>query len=78
LPETVNVSAYRELDSKWSLLGDIHWTRWARFDALRLRFDNGVPDSMLRKEWRNAFRLGLAVNYRYNDARKLRGGLAFE
>jgi len=78
LPETVNFSVYRELDSRWSLLGDVNWTRWSRFDALRVRFDNGAPDSVLREEWRNAFRLGLAVNYRYSDAWKLRGGLAFE
>lgn len=78
LPETVNFSVYRELDSRWSVLGDVNWTRWSRFDALRVQFDNGAPDSVLREEWRNAFRLGLAVNYRYNDAWKLRGGLAFE
>lgn len=78
LPETVNFSVYREIDSRWSLLGDINWTRWARFDALRVRFDNGAPDTVLPEQWRNAFRLGLAINYRYSDAWKLRGGLAFE
>jgi long-chain fatty acid transport protein len=78
LPESVNLSVYRELDSKWSLLSDINWTRWARFDELRVHFGNGAPDSVVREDWRNAFRLGLAVNYRYNDAWKLRAGLAFE
>lgn len=74
----MNLSACRELGSRWSLPGDIHWTRWSRFDALRVRFDNGAPDSVLRESGRNAFRVGLAVNCHYNDGSKLRGGLASE
>jgi long-chain fatty acid transport protein len=78
LPETVNLSAYVELDSKWALLGDLHWTRWSRFEELRVKFDNGSPDSVVKEAWRNTVRVGAGVNYRYNDAWLLRGGLSYE
>lgn len=78
LPETVNFSAYMELDPKWALLGDINWTRWSRFDELRVKFGNGSPDSVVREEWRNTTRVGAGLNYRYNDAWTLRTGLSYE
>jgi long-chain fatty acid transport protein len=78
LPETVNLSGYMELDNKWAVLGDLHWTRWSRFNELRVRFDNGAPDIVVREQWRDTIRVGVGVNYRYNDAWKLRGGLSYE
>lgn len=78
LPETVNLSAYVGLDNKWALLGDLNWTRWSRFEELRVKFDNGSPDSVVKEAWRNTVRAGAGVNYRYNDAWLLRGGLSYE
>jgi long-chain fatty acid transport protein len=78
LPETINFSAYKEINSKWALLGDINWTRWSRFNELRVQFGNGAPDSVIRESWRNSTRFGAGVNYRYNDAWLLRGGISYE
>jgi long-chain fatty acid transport protein len=78
LPETVNLSAYTELDSRWAVMGDINWTRWSRFNELRIRFDNGAPDSVVPEQWRNVIRVGLGASYRYSDAWKLRGGISYE
>ncbi|MET0961415.1 MAG: outer membrane protein transport protein [Noviherbaspirillum sp.] len=78
LPETINLSAYTELDSRWAVMGDINWTRWSRFEELRIRFDNGAPDSVVREQWRNVFRVGLGASYRYSEPFTLRGGLSYE
>lgn len=78
LPESLNLSAYRNLDAKWSVMGDINWTGWSRFEELRVRFDNGAPDSVVREEWRNTVRVGAAVHYRHNDAWKFRSGVSYE
>ena len=67
-----------ELDPRWALLGDINWTRWSRFDELRVKFANGSPDSVVREAWRNTTRIGAGLNYRYNDAWTLRTGLSYE
>ncbi|TCS36202.1 long-chain fatty acid transport protein [Paucimonas lemoignei] len=78
LPESLSVSGYVDLDSKWALLGDVSWVRWSRFKELRVRFDNGAPESVTSEEWRNTVRVAIGANYRYNDAWKLRGGIAYD
>jgi long-chain fatty acid transport protein len=78
LPESVNLSGYVDLDSRWSVMADVNWMRWSRFKELRIRFDNGAPDSVTPEEWRNTFRFAVALNYRYNDAWKLRAGVAYD
>lgn len=78
LPESLSVSGYVDLDPKWAVMADVNWMRWSRFKELRIRFDNGAPDSVTPEEWRDTVRIALAVNYRYNDMWKLRGGIAWD
>lgn len=78
LPETLSIGAYADLDRKWAVMGDVTWTRWSRFKELRIRFDNGAADSVTPEEWRDTVRVSAGVNYRYNDAWKLRGGIAYD
>ncbi len=78
LPDLLSVSGYVELDPKWSAMADLSWQHWSRFKELRIRFNDGAPDSVTPEEWRNTYRLALALNYRYNDMWKLRGGVAYD
>jgi len=78
LPESLSLSGHVDLDSKWALLGDVTWTRWSRFKELRVRFSNGAPDSVTTEDWRNTVRVAVGANYRYNDAWKLRAGIAYD
>ena len=77
-PEKLSLSAYTELGPKWSLLGDLTWTRWSRFKELRVRFDNGAPDAVTPENWRNTVRLSLGAGYRLDDRWSLRGGIGYE
>ena len=78
LPDTLNLSAYTEISRRWALMADINWTHWSRFNALRVRFDNGAPDNVLREEWQDTLRFGIGAHYRYNDAWLLRAGVSYE
>lgn len=78
LPDSLALSGYMELDPKWAVMADLNWMHWSRFKELRVRFDNGAPDSVTQEQWRNTFRLAVAVNYRYNPQWKLRGGIAYD
>lgn len=78
LPDSLRIGGYVELDPKWSAMADLTWTHWSRFKELRIRFDNGAPDSVTPEEWRNTYRVSVALNYRYNDMYKLRGGIAYD
>lgn len=78
LPESLSVHGYAELDSKWSVMSDIIWMRWSRFNELRISFANGAADNVTPEEWRNTWRVSAALNYRYNGMWKLRGGIAWD
>lgn len=78
LPESLSLGAYADLNQKWSVMADVTWMRWSRFEELRIRFDNGAPDSVTPEEWRDTIRVAVGVNYRYNDAWKLRSGIAYD
>ncbi|MBZ0170638.1 MAG: outer membrane protein transport protein [Kofleriaceae bacterium] len=78
LPETLSISSVTQITPKWSVLGDVTWTNWSRFDELRIRFSNGAPDSVTKENWRDTVRLAMAVNYQATDAWKLRAGWAYD
>lgn len=78
LPETVSLSGYRELSSRWTIMGDITWTRWSRFKELRIEFDSAQPDSVTEEDWDDTLRYSLGVNYAYNDRWTWRAGIAFD
>ena len=79
LPETLSLSAYHQLDSRWAIMGDITWTRWDRFDELRVKFKNNPQgDLVTPEEWDNTFRYSLGLSYRYNDRWMLRTGVAYD
>ena len=78
LPESVSLSAYHELDSRWAVLADATWTHWNRFQELRVDFASNQPDSATVEDWTNSMRYALGVNYRHNSAWLLRAGAAFD
>ncbi len=79
IPETASVSAYHELNARWAVMGDVTWTRWNRFDELRIDADNPqTPTNLLLTDWHNVFRLAAGATYRWSDALTLRGGLAYD
>ena len=79
VPETASLSAYHELDARWAVMADVTWTRWSRFDELRIEFDDAqTPTNLLITDWHDVFRYSGGVAYRWSDALTLRGGLAFD
>jgi long-chain fatty acid transport protein len=78
LPETLSLSAVTAVDSQWTLLGDITWTKWSRFDELRVHFDNGAPDSVTVENWKDAYRFSLGANYAFSPVLMLRAGVAYD
>jgi long-chain fatty acid transport protein len=78
LPESVNLSGYAELDPTWSVMGDINWVHWSRFEELRVRRANSAADIVTPEQWRDTWRASAAANYRYNNEWKLRGGIAYD
>lgn len=80
LPENLSISLFSRLNDTWDLMGDVTWTRWSRFDELRIVRDNGTNStlSVTPENWDNTMRYSVGLNYHYNDAIKLRAGLAYD
>ena len=78
LPENFSVSAFSKLDDKWDLMGDVTWTNWSRFKELRILRSSGTLLTNTTENWHNTMRYSIGANYHYNDALKLRAGLAYD
>ncbi|MFA5529302.1 MAG: outer membrane protein transport protein [Thiohalomonadaceae bacterium] len=78
LPEVVSLSLAHRATSALTLLADATWTRWSRFDELRLRFDNGLPDAATAQEWEDVWRYALGLAWDVNPRWRLRLGISDE
>ncbi|MFP5504788.1 MAG: OmpP1/FadL family transporter [Gammaproteobacteria bacterium] len=78
LPESASLSLYHEVNSQWALLADVTWTRWSRFEELRIDYASNQPDSVTPEDWTNSMRYALGVNYRHNSTWMLRAGVAYD
>ena len=79
LPQSASLSAWHDLNSKWSVMADATWTGWDNFDELRVKFDSFVqPDSVVDENWDDVMRYSVGVDYRMNSAWTFRGGVAYD
>ncbi len=79
LPETASLSLAHQLDDRWTLLADVTWTRWSRFDQLVIEYDNpNQPKTVQPENWENAWRYSIGATYRPNRTWTFRGGLAYD
>lgn len=78
VPESVLLTAWRRLDDRWSLSGNVRWSRWSRLQSIDIRPDsNGLPIS-LPQNWGDSWFFSLGTDYRHDDRWTFRGGLAYE
>ena len=78
LPETIYLSAFHSLNDQVDLLASARWTNWSRFDELRIKFDNGLPDSVTPENWDDSWTFSIGANYHLNDQWTLRAGYAHD
>lgn len=78
-PESLSVGAYQDINDKWSVMGEVAWTRWSRFKELRIRFDNPVqPDNVTEEDWRDTMFIAAGATFRPSRHWSLRAGVAFD
>lgn len=88
-PGSLSLAVSQKLSDKWELLGDVTWTNWSVWQELTLKSKNGsvagVPSlaaghkiTSLSYKFEDTYRVGLGANYQYNDAWKLRFGVAYD
>lgn len=78
LPESASIALYHQLNSQWAILADATWTRWNRFEELRINSDVETLNSVKEEDWENSMRYGLGVEYQANDRWTWRAGVAYD
>lgn len=81
LPDTFIFSAQHRLSDKWELLTDASRTGWSSIQQLQFAYESGLQTPGLvytPENWSNTWRLALGAVYKYNDAWKLRMGVAYD
>jgi long-chain fatty acid transport protein len=78
LPETALVSILHQLNDRWSIMGDVIWTRWSQFKALSVERNSGALINVTQQHWHNTRRYALGATYQYTDDWKLRFGVAYD
>ncbi len=79
LPDTLSLAVYQQINPRLSVMGDVTWTGWSRFQELRVKFDNSAqPDKVQSENWHDTYRLGLGINYALNKQLTLRTGISYD
>jgi long-chain fatty acid transport protein len=78
VPDTGNLSLFRQIDSKWDVMGDIQYTGWSSVQNLTVVRSTGAVLSTTPENFRNTWRASVGANYHYTDQWTFRGGLAFD
>ncbi len=78
LPATASFSYAYPVNPKIEVLAGATWTGWSTFKELRIKFDNGAPDSVQKEDWKDVMRYSLGMKYQLSEAWKLRTGVAYD
>jgi long-chain fatty acid transport protein len=78
LPDTAIVSVHQKLDDRWEMMGDVSWTGWSSIKTVPIIRDNGTTAQTLEPEFDDSWRIALGGGYKYNDAWKVKFGIAWD
>ena len=82
MPDTFSLAVTQQLNDRWQMLGDLTWTGWSSIPKVDIIRTSGVHDGdtaqTLDTEFRDTWRVGLGATYKYNDAWKLKYGVAYD
>jgi long-chain fatty acid transport protein len=82
LPDTFIMSVTQNLSDKWEMLGDVSWTGWSSIPKVDIMRTSGILTGdnaqTLETDFRDTWRVALGANYKYNDAWKLKFGVAYD
>ena len=78
LPESVSLGLHSQIDESWALMADLTWTKWSRFEELRVKFNNNASDNVTTEKWDDSFRVAIGGSYKPASAWTLRAGVAYD
>lgn len=80
-PETINFSVTQQMSDRLKLMAGASWTRWSRFDEIRVVDPNnpgGDPITLEQQDYTNAWAYALGGEYQLNPQLALRAGVTLD
>jgi long-chain fatty acid transport protein len=77
-PETLSLSIFKQLGSRWAVMADVTRTKWSSLPELRIKFDSGQSDSVVTLNLKDAYRYSVGATYKPGGAWMFRGGIALD
>lgn len=79
LPDSIELSAYHELNDQWAIHADVTWTRWSKFETLAPKVHPGIdPALAVQENWQDSYRYAIGTTYKHSDKVTYRFGLALD
>ncbi len=75
---STKVSVELPESASWAVMADVTWTAWNRIEELRVRFGNGLADSVTPEHWHSTIRVSAGATWQLSDPWKLRIGAAYD
>ncbi|MBI3146427.1 MAG: transporter [Pseudogulbenkiania sp.] len=84
-PESLSLHGMHKLDPKWTLFGDVTWTRHSRFDTAVVEYENtktvagGTSNkTILTPRWEDTYKVSVGASYQWSEPLQLRFGVAYD
>jgi long-chain fatty acid transport protein len=81
LPASLRYSVTHQYDDKWTMVGDLQWTKWSVLKEIFISYNTnaGVASTQrLTFEYKNAWRVALGTHYKHNDEWTFKGGISYD
>ncbi|MDR0771360.1 MAG: outer membrane protein transport protein [Burkholderiales bacterium] len=78
LPQTANLSFFRQVSPKLDVMADIQWTGWSSIKELTFIRNEGSVLQNTPEWFKNTWRVSVGGNYRFDERWLMRAGVAFD
>lgn len=79
MPEKILFSVTQKLTNQWTVMGDVTWTRWSKFEEFDVfNPTTGNSQNYVPMNWRNTWAASIGTSYQLNDQILLRAGYMFD
>ena len=77
LPDSLSISGYHAINSKWAVMADFTWTQWSRIKSLDIKLEDG-NQSVATWNYEDSSRYAIGTEYTHSNKWKYRAGLALD
>jgi long-chain fatty acid transport protein len=79
VPQSVMVSLYHELSSKWAVLANGGWQNWNQFGYVEVGVDSSTPFSLTKElDYQDTWHTAVGAQYRVSEDWLLSAGFAYD